>query len=200
MKRASQLLGIGLILVGLLLGGFMILQTRHSDNQYRAAQQTLHKEIKAKIQTSVEVPREGGALATLRIPRFGSDYDPVIVEGVSRSALEKGPGHFPGTAMPGEIGNFAIAGHRTGWGQPFHRLQGLTKGDEIKVYRHRKTYTYRVTRAEVVKPSDVGVVLPVPNRPGVKPDKARITLTTCTDRAWNGTYIHRLVVWGELEK
>ncbi|WP_020124056.1 class E sortase [Streptomyces canus] len=196
MKKASQLLGIGLILVGLLLGGFTLLKTWHSDNQYRAIQQTLHKEIK----TSAEAPHEGGALATLRIPRFGSGYDPVIVEGVSQSALAKGPGHFPGTAMPGEIGNFAIAGHRTGWGQPFHRLPDLTKGDEIKVYWHRKAYTYRVTRTEVVKPSDVGVVLPVPNRPGARPDKARITLTTCTDRGWNGTYIHRLVVWGELEK
>lgn len=196
MKKASQLLGIGLILAGLLLGGFILFRTRHSEDQYRAAQQTLRKEI----QTSVEVPREGGALATLRIPRFGSGYDPVIVEGVSQGALAKGPGHYPGTAMPGEIGNFAIAGHRTGWGQPFHRLSDLTKGDEIKVNWHRETYTYRITRTDVVKPSDVGVVLPVPNRPGARPDKARITLTTCTDRGWNGAYIHRLVAWGELKK
>lgn len=196
MKKASHLLGIGLILVGLLLGGFKLLQTRHSDHQYEHTQQTLHKEI----QTSVEVPREGGALATLRIPRFGSGYDPVIVEGVSQSALAKGPGHFPGTAMPGEIGNFAIAGHRTGWGQPFHRLPDLKKGDEIKVSWHRNTYTYRVTGTEVVEPSDIGVVLPVPNRPGARPDKARITLTTCTDRGWNGAYIHRFVAWGALEK
>lgn len=137
-------------------------------------------------------------MAVLRIPRFGSGFDPVIVEGVSQGDLKKGPGHYPGTAMPGEIGNFAVAGHRTGWGQPFHRLPELKKGDAINVEWQGRSFTYRVTRTEVVEPSDVGVVLPVPNRPGTEPDKARITLTTCTDRDRGGAYVHRLVVWGEL--
>ncbi len=102
--------------------------------------------------------------------------------------------------MPGENGNFAVAGHRSGWGQPFHRLPELKKGDAIKVERHGTEYTYHVTRTKVVNPSDIDVVLPVPDKPDARADKARITLTTCTDRGWNGKYVHRLVAWGELDK
>jgi len=183
-----------LILAGTSLGGVKLFQHWHSDNEYRSAQQTLRQELRKPV-----APSTTDALAVLRIPRFGPAFDPVIVEGVSQGDLRKGPGHYPGTAMPGDIGNFAVAGHRTGWGQPFHRLPELKKGDAINVEWQGRSYTYRVTRTRVVEPSDTGVVLPVPNRPGTEPDKARITLTTCTDRDRGGAYVHRLVVWGELD-
>ncbi|MXM62082.1 class E sortase [Streptomyces sp. HUCO-GS316] len=193
MRRALRFLGICLILVGLGLGGTRIHQHWQSDREYRSTQQALQKELRTS-----SAPRAGDALARLRIPRFGSGYTPVIVEGVSQEALKKGPGHYPGTAMPGELGNFAVAGHRTGWGQPFHRLPELKKGDAIEVEWQGRSYTYRVTRTKLVVPSDVGVVLPVPGRRGAEPDTARITLTTCADRGRDGTYVHRLVVQGEL--
>jgi sortase A len=195
MSRALRFLGIFLILIGMSLGGFKLFQNWHSENEYRSSQQNLHQELRKRE----PAPRTGGALAVLRIPRFGSEYGPVVVEGVSQAALKKGPGHYPGTAMPGAVGNFSVAGHRTGWGQPFHRLPELTKGDAITVEWQGSSYTYRVTRTKVVEPSDVDVVLPVPDRPGAEPDKARITLTTCVDRGRDGTYAHRLVVWGELD-
>ncbi|MEU2915108.1 class E sortase [Streptomyces massasporeus] len=200
------LLGVGLILAGLALGGLRIFHDRQADDAYAQTQQSLRGELRqpaAPPRTAREDkpdPRAGDAFAVLRVPRFGGDFAPVIVEGVSQAALAKGPGHFPGTALPGEPGNFAVAGHRTGWGQPFNKLPELRKGDTIDIEWKRTTYTYRVTHSKVVEPSDVDVVLPVPGKPGARPDKARITLITCTDRGWDGRYVHRFVVWGELDR
>ncbi|MEU3934725.1 class E sortase [Streptomyces sp. NPDC029044] len=205
MRRAIRLLSIGLILAGLALGGLRLFHDRQADDAYDRAQQVLREDLRQpasaprQAREDVPGPRAGEAFAVLRVPRFGAEFAPVIVEGVSRQALEKGPGHFPESALPGETGNFAVAGHRTGWGQPFNRLPELRKGDTIDVEWKRATYTYRVTHSKVVEPSDVGVLLPVPGKPGTRPDKARITLITCTDRGWDGTYVHRFVVWGERE-
>lgn len=206
MRRMMILLGVGLILAGLALGGLRIFHDRQADDAYAQTQQSLRGELRqpaAPPRTAREDkpdPRAGDAFAVLRVPRFGGDFAPVIVEGVSQAALAKGPGHFPGTALPGEPGNFAVAGHRTGWGQPFNKLPELRKGDTIDIEWKRTTYTYRVTHSKVVEPSDVDVVLPVPGKPGARPDKARITLVTCTDRGWDGRYVHRFVVWGELDR
>ncbi|MFF7737130.1 class E sortase [Streptomyces sp. NPDC007984] len=206
MRRVMILLGVGLILTGLTLGGLRILNDRQADDAYAQSQRSLRDELRQSAAPPQNArqekpgPRTEDAFAVLRVPRFGPDFAPVIVEGVSQAALAKGPGHFPGTALPGEPGNFAVAGHRTGWGQPFHRLPELRKGDTIDIEWKRTTYTYRVTHSKVVEPSDVGVLLPVPGKPGARPDKARITLITCTDRGWDGTYVHRFVVWGELDR
>ncbi|PTH85844.1 class E sortase [Streptomyces sp. A244] len=206
MRKLIRLLSIGLILAGLTLGGLRIFHDQQADKAYDHTQQALRNDLRqsaAPPEKAREEPadaRTGEAFAVLRVPRFGREFAPVIVEGVSQKALEKGPGHFPGTALPGETGNFAVAGHRTGWGEPFKRLPELRKGDTIDVEWKRTTYTYRVTHSKVVEPSDVGVLLPVPGKPGARPDKARITLITCTDRGWDGTYVHRFVVWGERDR
>lgn len=206
MRRVMILLGVGLILAGLTLGGLKIFHDRQADDAYAQGQQSLRQELRQsaappqKAREEKPDPRAGDAFAVLRVPRFGRDFAPVIVEGVSQAALAKGPGHFPETALPGEPGNFAVAGHRTGWGQPFNKLPELRKGDTIDIEWKRTTYTYRVTHSKTVEPSDVGVLLPVPGKPGARPDKARITLITCTDRGWDGTYAHRFVVWGELDR
>lgn len=206
MRRVIRLLSIGLIVTGLALGGFALLRDKLANGAYDSAQQSLRHELgqsppaaAAADRPQRPAPRAGEAFAVLRVARFGPDFAPVVVEGVSPGDLRKGPGHFPGTAGPGQKGNFAVAGHRTGWGQPFNRLPELRKGDALQVEQDGRTYTYRVTRTKVVEPSDVGVVAPVPGRPQARPDKARITLITCTDRGWTGSYVHRFVVWGELE-
>ena len=210
MRKLLRCLGIGLVLAGLTLGGFTFFQKWHAERAYSSTQGQLAKQLQQeqsavhqatkpvpKKTSKVVIPHEGDAFAVLKIPRFGSGYHPVIVEGIAKKDLVKGPGHYSGTALPGQIGNFAVAGHRTGWGQPFERLNELKRGDAITITWQGRSYTYHVTKIKVVKPSDVGVVLPVPNEPGKKPDKARITLTTCTPK-WVNT--HRLIVWGELDK
>jgi sortase A len=74
---------------------------------------------------------EGEATARIQIPAIG--VDKIVVEGISLQDLKKGPGHYPETPLPGQEGNAAIAGHRTTYGAPFHRLDELEPGDEITV-------------------------------------------------------------------
>ncbi|WP_063822620.1 MULTISPECIES: class E sortase [Frankia] len=137
----------------------------------------------------------GDGLAVLRVPRFGRDYSPVVVEGVAAGDLRRGPGHIPGTAMPGQLGNFVVSGHRTTYGKPFSRLDELKVGDPLVVEVRDRYYTYRVTGSEVVTPNRVDVTYPVPKRPGVAPTKDLITLTTCHPKF---SASHRLIVYGEL--
>ncbi|MFI0350258.1 class E sortase [Actinomadura sp. 9N407] len=138
---------------------------------------------------------DGAAFALLRVPRFGSSYRYAVVEGVDVADLRKGPGHYPGTAGPGEVGNLAIAGHRTTYGGPFERNGELARGDEILVDTATTTYVYKVTGRTIVRPSRTDVAAPVPMKPGRKPRKAMLTLTTCHPK-FSAAY--RLVVFAEL--
>jgi sortase A len=144
----------------------------------------------------VDTPLPGNAIGLIRIPRLGADYSYAIVEGVSTDDLKKGPGHYPGTAMPGGVGNFVLSGHRTTYLAPFNGLGELEPGDAIVIETRDTWYTYRVTGSETVLPTAVGVVLPVPDKPHAKPTKALITLTTCTPKY---SASHRLIIYGTLQ-
>ena len=121
----------------------------------------------------------GDALALLRIPRLGTGYRFAVVEGVGAAELRKGPGHLPGTALPGQVGNFVLSGHRTTYAAPFNRIDELRRGDDIVVDARDARYTYEVTRKEVVDPGEVDVVDPVPGHPGQRATSALMTMTTC---------------------
>ncbi|MBI4885129.1 MAG: class E sortase [Actinobacteria bacterium] len=126
----------------------------------------------------------GDAIAILRIPRIGVDWR--VVEGVRVADLKDGPGHFRETVMPGQLGNSAIAGHRTTQGHPFRDLDRLAAGDLIEITTLVGTYTYAVTGSMVVKPSDYSLVIPT-----VDPSTATLALVTC-DPAY--TARNRLIV------
>ena len=127
-----------------------------------------------------ESPREpGSAFAVVRIPRFGADYARPVYRGTDRLTLQRGIGHYPGTAEPGEVGNFAIAGHRTTYGKPFSRIAELRTGDRVIVETAESYFVYRVYADEVVLPTQVEVVLPVPGQPGKTPTEALLTMTSC---------------------
>lgn len=117
-------------------------------------------------------PQAGSALARLRIPAI--DVDKIIVEGVSRDDLRRAPGHYPGTALPGEVGNAAIAGHRTTYGAPFFRLDELESGDEVLLDTPAGEVRYIVSGSEIVPPDRVEVL----NDAG----DTRLTLTTCNPK------------------
>jgi sortase A len=89
-------------------------------------------------------PVRGKAFVRLYIPRFGEDYRFAVIEGVGPAELDVGPGHYPGTALPGEPGNFAVAGHRIGKGAPFNRLDELAACDPIIVETRADFFVYRV--------------------------------------------------------
>jgi sortase A len=134
----------------------------------------------------VSQPAEGSGLARLQIPALGVDQ--IVVAGTSTGDLAKGPGHYTGTALPGQSGNIAIAGHRTTDGAPFNRLGTLSVGDRIVLTASNgQPYTYRVSSPPVaVSPSDVAVLDNFGDN--------RITLTTCTPEF---SAAQRLVVVGE---
>jgi sortase A len=141
-----------------------------------------------------EVPL-GSGLAIMRIPALGHDYAKVVIEGVEKDDLKKGPGHYPGTALPGQIGNFVVSGHRTTYGAPFNRVDELKPGDAIVVETKDTWFTYLVSGHKVVQPNAMDVTLPVPEHPGVKPEKAVLTLTTCNPKYSAKT---RLIVFADL--
>jgi sortase A len=133
----------------------------------------------------------GNGLAILDIPRI--QLQKVIVEGVGRDDLRKGPGHVPSTVLPGQPGTFGVSGHRTTYGAPFYRLNELRKGDTITVVTRDTIYTYTVTHTAIVQPTDVQVLDNVRAPDGKL--KATITLTTCNPRY---SARQRLVVFGAL--
>jgi sortase A len=139
--------------------------------------------------------RLGDGLAILRMPRLGRSYARVVVEGVGTEDLKRGPGHYPKTAMPGQIGNFVISGHRTTYGAPFNRLDELRPGDAIVVETRTEWFTYDVSTIEIVAPTDVDTIAPVPDEPRATPHDAMITLTTCNPKY---SARQRLVVHGRL--
>jgi sortase A len=125
----------------------------------------------------------GQPFAMLHIPRLagGDGFSRVLVEGVAQTQLAQGPGHYIGTAMPGEQGNVAIAGHRVGRGSPFLDLDKLRPGDAIVVETADAWFTYRVLGdpktgsftgdpsgipgQEIVLPTALSVISPTPDGP-----------------------------------
>lgn len=140
-------------------------------------------------------PLPGDAFARMRIPVLGEGWSWIVVSGVDPTSLTRGPGHYPDSAAPGEIGNFAVAGHRATHGEPFAFLDRVQVGDEIFVERRGREYRYVVTESFITVPSNVGVLLPVPGQPGVEASEGIITLTTCHPR-WGST--ERLILHGTL--
>jgi len=122
----------------------------------------------------------GQPFAVLRIPAFGAQWRFAVVEGTTLAQLAEGPGHVPGTQLPGEPGNFAVAAHDITAGNAFLHLGSLRKGDGISVTTVNGTYRYQVLTERVVRYTDVGVLDPVPGKPGQPPVRQFITLLTCT--------------------
>jgi sortase A len=133
-------------------------------------------------------PPSGDAVAQIRIPSIG--VDSIVVNGIGRDDLRKGPGHYPDTPMPGQVGNAAIAGHRTTYGAPFGNLDQLAPGDEIITRTVQGTFRYHVYEQQIVSPNDVSVIDADPAHP------ASLTLTTCNPKY---SASQRLVVKAELQ-
>jgi sortase A len=121
----------------------------------------------------------GEAFAIVRIPRLGAGYARPVLEGRDHDTLSKGIGHYPGTAMPAQVGNFAISGHRTTYGRPLHNIDKLRKGDVIVVETKASYIVYAVDRDLIVTPDRVEVIAPVPQKPGATAKEAWMTMTSC---------------------
>lgn len=139
---------------------------------------------------------QGSAMARLYLPSLQGDRPLVLIEGVGVADLKKGPGHLPGSAQPGEIGNSVVSGHRTTYGAPFGDLDRLEPGDAVVVQTRDAWVTYRITGTQVVDPSAVQVTFPVPGQARAVPTRRLLTLTTCHPEY---SARERLIVRGELE-
>ncbi len=112
---------------------------------------------------------DGRAIGRIRIPDVDVDY--VVIEGTGTADLQKGPGHYPDTALPGQGRTIGIAGHRTTYGAPFNAIDEIDEGDEVTLEMPYGTFTYRVSGTKIVDPSAVEIVDNV--------GRERLVLTAC---------------------
>ena len=131
------------------------------------------------------VPAQGEPLGRIVIPQAEVDW--VVVQGVSVDNLKQGPGHMPDTAVPGQLGNAVISGHRTTYGAPFFNIERLVPGDRFTVETLIGTHTYEVVESRIVAPTDVWVT--------GQWEGAWLTLTTCNPRYSSA---ERLIVFSKL--
>lgn len=209
MRTAARSLGELLITAGLVLLLFVAYQlwwtnleahraTDHVADSIREQWARPHESTATKGGPTVKGPRAvdfGRGFAFLHIPRLGRDWSVPVVQGVDLPDLARGVGHYPNTARPGDVGNFAVAGHRATNGEPFAYLDRVRVGDRVVAETRKRWYTYVVDKTSIVAPTATWVLDPVPGKPDAKPTQRLLTLTTCNPR-W-ASY-QRLIVFGHL--
>lgn len=200
---AAELL-ITVCLLTIMVGFWQLFwqNTQDAGRQSQAAQTLAHewsgeKAAPAARTSTPPAPRPHHAFAVIHIPRFGHDWKPrPVIEGVTDDDLARGVGHYPGTALPGQVGNVAIAGHRMTHGSAFQQIGDLQVGDPVVIETRDSWYVYRVTGASIVTPDHLEVLEPVPGQPGATPTRRLLTLTSCHPMFGS---THRYIVTGVLE-
>ncbi|MET7861270.1 class E sortase [Streptomyces sp. NPDC005318] len=141
--------------------------------------------------------RDGKPFAMLYIPRLGKGWAWPVLENTEVKTLHRGLGHYRGTGPLGATGNFAVAGHRRTYGDPFKDFPKLRRGDPVILTDGTTWFTYRIDKKPYrTVPSDIGVIDPVPRKSGFDGPGRYLTLTTC-DPEWGSS--HRLIVWAHLD-
>ena len=189
-----------LLCIPYLLWGTGVITARAQDQlrqQFAAAQVRNHTDLGLHslphasglpaIAPIMAAPAPGQSVGIISIPKIALEM--VVVEGTGAEQLRSGPGHYPGTPLPGEQGNVAIAGHRTTYLHPFYNLNELVPGDDVDIVTVQGLFVYQVTNSQAVAPTDVAVVAPTPT--------PTLTLTTCNPRY---SASQRLVVQAKLVK
>lgn len=180
-----DVVGRTLIASGLLLLAFVGYQLWGTGLAETRAQADLGKQFRSQAPA---IPEYGGIVGKIEIPSIG--VDKWVVAGVGYKELERGPGLFAGSPLPGQLGNVAIAGHRTTFGAPFGRINEVADGDLIQMTTTKGTFTYIVKGApKIVEASDVQVVKTVDKT------KATLTLVSCHPK-W--TSKQRIIVTADL--
>lgn len=196
MRRTLALVLIG---AGLAVFAWQTLQPMQEARQTAAAQERLLADLPAVATPSharpagVPVARPapvGGALAVVRIPRFGADWKWAAVEGTALEQINSGPGHYRGTPLPGDVGNVAFAAHRAGHGDPFIDFDRFEPGDDVIFEQAGLRWTYVIDTRPVIIPATASWVL----GPSIQ---RQLTLTTCWPRYGSSK---RMFVRGHLDE
>ena len=195
-RRIATAIGVILLLAGLGVMGYFAWEYFGTNIVAKHRQAAIKKETLRQWDKGVE----GDAIAMLRVKRFGKDYEVPIVKGFDKGALARGVGWDTDSARPGEIGNFAIAGHRVTHGEPFSKFPKLKKGDKIVVETRRDIFTYRLRNSG----TSITVTfetpwplwrVPEPDGRHKKPTERLLTMVTCSELFHTN---NRSVVIGEL--
>lgn len=177
------------ILIG--AGAFLLFQGARNFLESRWGQRTAAREFQQEMPEAAPPtpaparPELGEAIAKLTIPRL--DAKLYIVEGVDTAELRRGPGHMPGTAMPGADGNCVIAGHRD---THFRVLKDIRRGDDIVLETNGGQFLYRVKSTQIVPPTDTAVLNPT--------TQPTLTVITCYPFYYLGAAPKRFIVRAEL--
>ena len=195
MDKFRRIVGVILILVGVFIVGDVVykkIETNKKQQQMidlfegQITGEKLEGENASQEVVSLDDINGYSPIAIMEIPRI--KLKQAIVTGIDDNTLQYFLGHFPDSAMPGEVGNFAVAGHRVSdYTDAFINLYKVKAGDEVIINTRDKKYTYEIDDNFIVDPSDVEVL--------EKSDYEKITLITCTVGAKQ-----RVVVTGKLIK
>ena len=193
-KRIAFWIGVGLILAGLGLLAYVAWQLWGTNWVSKKHQREITSELQEDWAVGEGCDKycpTGKASALIRIPKFGPKYVVPVIEGTSQDILAKGFGHFEDTAAAGQLGNYALAGHRVTHGEPLRHMPDLRPGDKVIVETKQFTYTYVLDTNPndlVISFTGTWVLEPIPNNPkrgGVEPKQTSgqrlITLTTCSE-------------------
>jgi sortase A len=173
----------------------MYQEQKDLSNEWELQAAALEHHAAAAARSALPAPRKTRKIASqissqamlTRVVIPSIDLDAIMVEGVSKRQLAKGPGHMKETAAPGERGNAVITGHRDTF---FRHIHELNPGDDILIRRQGRVFRYQVTGKKIVWPQDVGVLDPTPD--------AELTLITCYPTYYIGPAPKRLVVFSRL--
>lgn len=208
-RRAAVLgvTGEALITAGVLIGFFWLWFVVINDVVVGSSQNTAGSELSQSFQEEADEERfgktygssagrldagdppvvtevaVGQAFATMYVPRFGLDFVRPIAEGVDLPTILNNPrlgvGRYPETQALGEVGNFAVAAHRTTFGAPFADIGELRVGDRIYIETQAGWYVYRFRNLEYVWPTTISVLNEVPRFSSVDPTERILTMTSC---------------------
>jgi sortase A len=192
--RADRALVVATLTAVIVVGGSTLAIVRSTPNVARASEDAPTLDHQAAVTTTtlpptsttvaaaaaprttpIEPPADPHAavpvvkIGEIQIPRIGLVHP--IYEGVTLTVIDQGPGHWPGSAVPGQLGNAVFAGHRVTHTHPFLRINELVPGDDIVFKMGNGTFTYKVTGHQIVTPKDVHIVDPTPD--------ATLTLFAC---------------------
>ena len=199
LNTGLDLIGKTLISAGLLLLLFVAYQLWGTGLAESQAQNKLKSQFIASTSVATPAtdaptttlpppPKKGDVVAQITIDKI--NVEKFVIAGVGYKELEKGPGLFASSPLPGQLGNVSIAGHRTTFGAPFGRVNELAKGDRIVMTTSRGEFVYLVSEAPtIVQASDVDVIRTV------DPSRAILTLVTCHPK-W--TSENRMIISAEL--
>ena len=185
-RRGLTVAAVALVIAALGMLSFPVL----TDVYHNSLQSRLNKQFGEASTRQAYLSgtlKSGESMTRLQIPKLG--VIGIVVQGVDENALKAGAGHYPETPLPCEVGDVAIAGHRTTYGKPFANIDRLTTGDRIILTTPVGSCIYRVSRDPfVVLPDDYGVVANTPGR-------FTLTLTACHPK---GSASHRLIIKADM--